>query len=50
LAGLSVAIGSGQCLLCICDLNGDGSISATDALIILKLAVGLPVAIDPPAC
>jgi len=47
---LSAALSAASCELCVCDMNGDGSLTATDALIVLNLAVGLPVQINTPAC
>jgi uncharacterized protein YkwD len=38
------------CELCVCDTDGSGSITATDALIILKAAVGQDVTFECPAC
>jgi hypothetical protein len=50
LAVLRTAVGSQTCALCICDVDGSGSVSATDALITLKVAVGQAIDLDCPAC
>ena len=34
------AVGAGACPACLCDVNDDGVVSATDALIVLRVAVG----------
>jgi len=46
---LLTAIGERTCAPCICDVNGDGGISATDALLTLEVAVGEPVSLTCPA-
>ena len=50
LATLQAAVGLLTCQLCVCDVNGSGSLSATDALTILQYAVGQPLTLDCPAC
>jgi Tol biopolymer transport system component len=47
---LRAAVGSGTCELCVCDVDGNGSVAATDALITLKIAVGQPLTLQCPAC
>ena len=42
---LNVSVGIGECLPCACDFNGNGTITAGDALGILRTAVSLPT--DP---
>ena len=46
---LAVAVGSETCLLCVCDMDGNGAIVASDALALLRLAVGseAPLACEP---
>ncbi|MFQ5478745.1 MAG: hypothetical protein ACE5E4_09020 [Candidatus Binatia bacterium] len=39
-----------SCDLCVCDVNSDGGISAVDALIVLKKAVGQSVSLACVAC
>lgn len=45
---LRAAVGSVLCLLCECDATGNTMVSATDALLILKFAVGQDVELDCP--
>ncbi len=47
---LRTAVGFESCPLCVCDVNNDGKITATDALAALKAAVGQPVSLTCPAC
>lgn len=47
---LNVAIGAGSCLDCVCDVDGSGSVAATDALAVLQRAVGQPVPFACPPC
>lgn len=47
---LRTGVGLGSCALCVCDTNGNGSISAGDALICLKVAVGQDVDLHCPSC
>ena len=44
LIALKTAIDGANCTIEICDYNGDGDITATDALAILKMALGQPIA------
>jgi hypothetical protein len=47
---LIAVTGVGSCDLCLCDLDGNQQLNATDALADLRLAVGLPAPRDcPPA-
>jgi hypothetical protein len=50
LAVLSAAVGLLACDLCVCDVDGSGTLAATDALQTLRVAVGLDGALDCPAC
>jgi hypothetical protein len=50
LAALVTGAGFGSCSLSRCDVNGSGSVTATDALILLRAAVGEPIALTCPAC
>jgi cytochrome c553 len=47
---LNAAVGTQSCApdVCVCDPNADGSIRATDALLCLNSAVGIPVTLDCP--
>ena len=47
---LRTAVGTLECLLCICDTDGSGGIFASDALLDLRHAVDQPVTLDCPAC
>lgn len=47
---LQAAVGTEICALCICDTDGDDTITATDALRALSFAVGLPVELSCTAC
>ena len=47
---LRVAVGISPCALCTCDVNSSGSVSASDALIVLKNAVGQDVPLNCPPC
>ncbi|HEY2772605.1 MAG TPA: hypothetical protein VGK20_01005 [Candidatus Binatia bacterium] len=47
---LKSGVGLLECELCACDINGSGTITASDALGDLRLVVGLDVALDCPAC
>ncbi|HYC57646.1 MAG TPA: thrombospondin type 3 repeat-containing protein [Candidatus Binatia bacterium] len=40
---LRAAVGTIDCAACVCDVNGNGTITATDALATLRRAVGAPV-------
>ena len=50
LIALSAAVGLSECPLCVCDVDDSGGTAATDALILLRYAVGQPVTLDCPAC
>jgi hypothetical protein len=50
LAVLSAAVGSIACELCVCDVDGSGSIAATDGLATLRAAVGLAIELNCPTC
>jgi hypothetical protein len=46
---LGASVGAQQCAPeCVCDTNGSGGISASDALVCLAIAVGQSVALDCP--
>ncbi len=47
---LASAVGIRGCAACVCDVDDSGSVTATDALIDLKSAVGQPVVLECPAC
>lgn len=47
---LRVAVGVGDCALCVCDVNSSGSVTTGDALAILRAAVGGSVTLHCPAC
>jgi len=47
---LRASVGSAECDVCYCNVNGAGGTTATDALIALKAAVSLPVTLSCPAC
>jgi hypothetical protein len=47
---LQAAVGIATCAICVCDVDGGGSVAATDALAILRYAVGQPVTLNCPAC
>ena len=50
LIALRTAVGLGQCALCVCDVDESGAVGATDALAVLKAAVGSSVALDCTPC
>lgn len=50
LAALQAAVALRFCPLCTCDVDGSGLTTATDALMILRAAVALPVELHCPAC
>jgi hypothetical protein len=50
LMALVAAVGAGSCPLCICDVDSSGVTTATDALSILRRAVGQPIALMCVAC
>ena len=39
-----------ECALCVCDVNESGGVTATDAMLVLQLAVGLPVTVSCSYC
>lgn len=47
---LKAAVGDGSCELCVCDVDSSGTISAADALRVLRIAVGLPNQLNCPPC
>ncbi|MFN2425674.1 MAG: hypothetical protein ABR587_04410 [Candidatus Binatia bacterium] len=47
---LRAAVGSAQCLLCLCDADGSGKIAAGDALAVLRYGVGHDVPLRCPCC
>lgn len=47
---LRAAVGSVTCALCLCDINGNGTVQAVDALTVLKKVVGQNVTFSCPAC
>jgi hypothetical protein len=47
---LRAAVGGTGCEPCICDVNGSGSLTAADSLIVLRKAVGIPTALNCPVC
>jgi CSLREA domain-containing protein len=50
LIALSAAVGVAECPACVCDVNNSAGVTATDALTLLRYAVGQPVTLDCPAC
>jgi len=50
LAALRASVGSGPCVLCVCDTNANGSTSSTDALAILRKSVGLSATLNCAEC
>ncbi|HEY2774773.1 MAG TPA: hypothetical protein VGK20_12070 [Candidatus Binatia bacterium] len=50
LFALKAAVGASNCNLCVCDVNSSGAVGASDALAILRTAVGIDTALDCPAC
>ena len=47
---LQAAVGLRPCELCICDVNGSATLSATDALMALQYSVGQPASLLCPPC
>jgi hypothetical protein len=47
---LRTAVGLDTCDPCLCDTDGSGNVTATDALAILRLAVGQVIPVRCPAC
>jgi CSLREA domain-containing protein len=50
LIALSASVGTADCPLCVCDVNDSGGTTATDALILVRYAVGQPLSLDCPPC
>jgi len=50
LFALKAAVDFGQCEPCICDIDSVGGVTASDALGILRAAVGIETPFDCPAC
>jgi hypothetical protein len=50
LAILQAAVGLLACELCVCDVNGSGSLSASDALVTLQFSVGQSLPLLCPPC
>jgi len=48
LYALQTGVGVQECALCECDVNGDGRVAATDALLILAKATGQQVSLSCP--
>jgi len=46
LLALNVSVGIGSCIETLCDVNGTGTTTSTDALAILNAGVGLPVTLS----
>ena len=47
---LRTAVSLESCSLCVCDLDDSGSVTASDALALLLIAVGQPGSLDCPPC
>jgi hypothetical protein len=47
---LRAAVGSTSCDVCVCDVNDNGGITASDALATLRNAVGAGTDLDCPVC
>ncbi|MFN2425051.1 MAG: hypothetical protein ABR587_01245 [Candidatus Binatia bacterium] len=47
---LNAAVEVLPCNICVCDVNSSSTITASDALLVLQGAVGLPVTLDCPDC
>jgi hypothetical protein len=47
---LQAGLGLQSCALCVCDVNGSGSITASDALLALMAAIGQSVVLSCPSC
>jgi hypothetical protein len=50
LYALQTAVGTGGCILCLCDIDDSGAITASDALANLRAAVGIIVTFSCPSC
>jgi hypothetical protein len=47
---LAAAVGTVTCDACVCDVDGHGTVAASDALIALKMAVGEQLELACPVC
>jgi hypothetical protein len=47
---LRAAVGSESCAACVCDADGSGSVNAVDALLVLRIAVGIAGDLECPPC
>src|SRR5690349_11733478 len=47
---LRSGVGSVACELCVCDTNDNAAVSASDALLCLRVAVGQPAQLACPSC
>jgi hypothetical protein len=47
---LRTAVGAGDCIPCVCDVNDSGGVTTTDALFVLRAAVGQSVELSCAAC
>jgi hypothetical protein len=47
---LKASVGSTNCTMCVCDVNGTATQTTTDALLCLKKAVGQVVTLNCPPC
>ncbi len=47
---LKRAVGTAECLNCVCDVNANGGVTTTDALLVLRVAVGQSVVLGCPPC
>ena len=47
---LGAAVGTVTCDPCLCDVDGHGSVAASDALLALKMAVGEQLELSCPPC
>ena len=47
---LRSAVGAAACARCACDVDGNGSITATDAVLTLRMALDVSVTPACPAC
>ncbi|HEY2772420.1 MAG TPA: hypothetical protein VGK20_00075 [Candidatus Binatia bacterium] len=45
---LETSVGTKTCTLCVCDVNNSGTVTASDALLVLQSAVDLPVSLNCP--
>jgi hypothetical protein len=47
---LQTGVGTGTCELCVCDVNDSETMTATDALLVLRVAVGQDLELTCPDC